>query len=73
MNRVSKDIVAIYDYDKNASFFSLFLEWLEKSDYHNFTESFSHEFSEVFTNCKKIPITKGSAFYIGQKKLPYPG
>ena len=72
MNRVSKDIVAIYDYDKNASFFFLFLEWLEKSDYHNFTEHFFNEFSDIFTNCKKIPANKGSAFYIGHKKYnPY--
>ena len=67
MKRISKDIVVIYDYDKGASFFLLFLEWLEKSDYYNFIQHFYDEFSGIFTNCKKIPVKKGSALYMGHK------
>jgi ubiquinone/menaquinone biosynthesis C-methylase UbiE len=69
MKRISKNIVAIYDYDKGAAFMLLFLDWLEKSDYYNFTQHFYNEFSAIFTHCKKIPVKKGSALYIGHKEM----
>jgi ubiquinone/menaquinone biosynthesis C-methylase UbiE len=68
MQRVSKSIVAVHDYDKGAPLFSLFLEWLEKSDYHNFTEHFFDEFRRFFVDCKKVRVNKGTALYIGTKE-----
>jgi ubiquinone/menaquinone biosynthesis C-methylase UbiE len=67
MRRVSRGIIAIHDYDKGAPLFSLFLEWLEKSDYYNFTEHFLEEFRDFFIDCKKVPVGKGTALYIGHK------
>jgi ubiquinone/menaquinone biosynthesis C-methylase UbiE len=69
MRRVSKGIVAIHDYDKGAPLFSLFLEWLEKSDYYNFTEHFYEEFCHFFIDCIKVPVSKGTALYIGGKPM----
>lgn len=69
MRRVSRGIIAIHDYDKGAPLFSLFLEWLEKSDYYNFTEHFLEEFRDFFNDCTKVTVGKGTALYIGRKPL----
>ncbi len=70
MKRVSKNVVIIFDHDLGVSSRMFFLEWLEKSDLSNFNENFFKEFSRLFINCKKIPVKKGSALYIGYQNKP---
>lgn len=65
MKRVSNGLVVFNDFDIGASPFALFLEWLEKSDYHNFARNFHQEMADYFDNCRKIPVSKGHALYIG--------
>ena len=70
MKRVSKNVVVIFDHDLGVSSRMLFLEWLEKSDLRDFNENFFKEFTRFFINCKKIPVKKGSALYIGYQDQP---
>lgn len=70
MKRVSKNVVVILDHDVNGPSRRFFLEWLEKNDVRDFNEKFFNEFSRTFINCKKIPVKKGCALYIGYQEQP---
>jgi ubiquinone/menaquinone biosynthesis C-methylase UbiE len=70
MKRVSKNVVVILDHDVSGPSRRFFLEWLEKNDLRDFNEKFLDEFNRLFIDCKKIPVKKGSALYIGYQNQP---
>lgn len=64
MNRVSKEFVIIYDYNKKRSLLTNIVEWAEGGDYFNFIKEVEKELNEIFGQIKTINVDKRAALYI---------
>jgi len=66
MKRVSKQYVVIHDFSGRTPIFVRFLEFMEKSDYINFKQSFCDELKQLFNNVRKVDTKYGSGIYIAE-------
>jgi ubiquinone/menaquinone biosynthesis C-methylase UbiE len=66
MKRVSKQYVVIQDFVGKTPFGIKILEWLEKSDFVNFKETFEEEMREFFIESSILEVGGGSGLYIGK-------
>ncbi len=71
MGRITKHQVVIYDYNKNRSFPTTVVEWLEKSDYLHFIKNAElemkgcvSELKACFSEVKVIDVDTRAAWYI---------
>lgn len=65
MSRITKELVIIYDYNKNRSVLTNIIEWLEGGDYFNFIRNAKSEFQEHFRDIRVINLDVRAALYIG--------
>ena len=68
MKRVATECVIIHDFMGKTHFSIQILEWLERSDYHNFKNTFTDEMKEFFDKTLFFDVGKGSGIYIGKLK-----
>lgn len=71
MSRVTKNAVVIHDYNKNRSFMTSLIEWLERGDYFGFIKDAENEMkncvSEMkacFSDVKVIDVGLRASWYI---------
>lgn len=67
MNRISKKLIIIYDYNEHRSLFIDFIEWLEGGDYFNFIKEIRSELEERFGNISIVNANIRSSLYIYKK------
>lgn len=65
MNRITKHLVIIYDYNENRSALIDVVEWLECGDYFNFIKLAKSEAQENFADVRVIDVSLRAAWYIG--------
>ena len=68
MERVATEFVIIHDFMGKPHFLIEILEWLERSDYHNFINSFTDEINDFFDKTLFLDIGDGTGIYIGKLK-----
>ncbi len=71
MSRVTKEYVIIYDYNKNRSWLTSVIEWLERGDYFRFIneaesemKSCLAEMTECFSSVEVVNVDVRAAWYI---------
>jgi ubiquinone/menaquinone biosynthesis C-methylase UbiE len=64
MSRVTKKAVVIYDYNKNRSFMTSLIEWLERGDYFRFIKDAENEMKVCFSNVTVIDVGLRASWYI---------
>lgn len=69
MERISKHLVIIYDYNEHRAIFTDFIEWLEGGDYFNFIKVIRSELEERFGNIRIVNANIRSSLYIYEKKV----
>ncbi|MFZ5944970.1 MAG: class I SAM-dependent methyltransferase [Bacillota bacterium] len=65
MRRITKDLVIIYDYNKQRYIPIDIVEWLEGGDYFNFIEKAYTEMKESFDDVQVINVSTWASWYIG--------
>ncbi|MFA9392388.1 MAG: class I SAM-dependent methyltransferase [Prolixibacteraceae bacterium] len=68
MKRISKNFVVLHDFIGPTPPFIRFLEFLERSDYHNFKQNIVSELEHYFFNIRSHEIKPGTGIYIAEKK-----
>ncbi len=68
MKRVAKEFVIVHDFMGKTHFSIQILEWLERSDYHNFKKTFAEEMNMFFSDTVFLDVGKGTGIYIGKLK-----
>ena len=66
MNRITKHLIIIHDYNENRSALVDFVERLERGDYFNFIKVASSEVKEHFSG---VRVSPRAAWYIGVPQL----
>ena len=64
LNRITKNLIIIYDYNQRRSIWVDMIEWLEGGDYFNFIENVSNELNQNFSKISVIKISKMASCYI---------
>jgi ubiquinone/menaquinone biosynthesis C-methylase UbiE len=64
MARVTKNAVIIHDYNKNRSFITSLIEWLERGDYFRFIKTAENEMKTCFSNVTVIDVGPRASWYI---------
>jgi len=64
MNRLTKKLVIIYDYNETRAFFTDIIEWLEGGDYFNFIKNVKKEMNENFSSVNIININSHASLYV---------
>ncbi len=64
INRLTKHVVIIYDYNENRAILTDIIEWLEKGDYFNFIKSVKNEMNDNFSTVNIININSHVSLYI---------
>jgi ubiquinone/menaquinone biosynthesis C-methylase UbiE len=64
MNRITKNLIIIYDYNQKRSIWVDIIELLEGGDYFNFIENVNTELKERFSKVSVIQVSKMAACYI---------
>jgi ubiquinone/menaquinone biosynthesis C-methylase UbiE len=64
MNRISKRLVIIMDYNENRSVLTNIIEWLERGDYFNFIHAAQMELEACFRDIRMINVSSRGAWYI---------
>lgn len=67
MNRVSKQLIIIYDYNEHRSLLIDFIEWIEGGDYFNFIKEIKSELEERFGKISIVNANIRSSLYIYKK------
>lgn len=67
MNRVSRHLIIIYDYNEHRSLHIDFIEWLEGGDYFNFIKEIKSELKDKFGNLSIVNANIRSSLYIYEK------
>lgn len=65
MNRITKHLVIVHDYNDNRSLLVDFVEWVEQGDYFSFIKVAESEFKEYFSDVRVIDASLRAAWYIG--------
>jgi hypothetical protein len=68
MNRVSRHLIIIYDYNEHRSLHIDFIEWLEGGDYFNFIKEIKSELKDKFGDLSIVNANIRSSLYIYEKK-----
>ncbi len=68
MERITKHLVIIYDYNQHRGLITDIVEWLEGGDYFNFIKTVKYELNEKFRDVKIIRANIRSALYIAKLK-----
>ena len=68
MERITKHLVIIYDYNQHRGIITDIVEWLEGGDYFNFIKTVKYELNEKFRDVKIIRANIRSALYIAKLK-----
>jgi ubiquinone/menaquinone biosynthesis C-methylase UbiE len=68
MERITKHLVIIYDYNQHRGIITDTVEWLEGGDYFNFIKTVKYELNEKFSDVKIIKANIRSALYIAKLK-----
>lgn len=66
MERITKHLVIIYDYNEHRGIITDIAEWLEGGDYFNFIKAIKRELNEKFGDIKIIKANIRSALYIAK-------
>ncbi|MHB1453759.1 MAG: class I SAM-dependent methyltransferase [Saccharofermentanales bacterium] len=64
MDRITKKLVIIYDYNKNRSMLTSFVEWLEGGDYFNFIKVAADEMATRFPEIRVMDVGARAAWYV---------
>lgn len=64
MGRITRELVIIYDYNKNRSMLTSFVEWLEGGDYFNFIQIAEDEMKKSFRDIQVMDVGARAAWYI---------
>ena len=64
MNRITKNLIILYDYNQKRSIWVDIIEWLEGGDYFNFIENVNNELNENFGKVIVIQISRMASCYI---------
>lgn len=64
MSRLTKNAVVIHDHNKNRSFMTSLIEWLERGDYFRFIEDAENEMKTCFSNVTVIDVGPRASWYI---------
>lgn len=67
MNRISKNLVIIYDYNEHRALHTDFIEWLEGGDYFNFIKEVRSELKSSLGDIRVINANIRSSLYIYEK------
>lgn len=65
MNRITKHLVIMHDYNESRSSLIDVVEWLERGDYFNFIKVAKSEAEEHFADVRVIDVSLRAAWYIG--------
>ncbi|KAF0194229.1 MAG: methyltransferase type 11 [Bacillota bacterium] len=65
MNRITKHLVIMHDYNEHRSTLTDVVEWLERGDYFNFIRVAKSEAEENFADVWVIDVSLRAAWYIG--------
>jgi len=64
MNRLTKKLVIIYDYNETRAFLTDIIEWLEGGDYFNFIKRVKKEMNDNFSSVNIININSHASLYV---------
>ncbi len=64
MERITKHLVIIYDYNKNRSMLTNAVEWLEGGDYFSFIRIAADEMATVFPEIRVTDVGARAAWYV---------
>lgn len=64
MNRITKNLIIIYDYNQKRSIWVDIIEWLEGGDYFNFIENINIELEKSFAKVSIIQVSEMASCYI---------
>ena len=67
MNRVSRDLVLIHDFNQKSSSLIRWIEALEKSDYDNFLKYGEDEMRQYFKTVQIMDVSSRAAWMVGRK------
>jgi len=64
MNRITRHLVIIYDYNRSRSLLTNFIEWLEGGDYFRFIKVSSDELAMIFPQTRVFDVGARAAWYV---------